>query len=344
MNHPAPPSSGFRWLTPGVLLVPALLLGGAVLRGSLLLTSRFTGRALPPAEWVSSTVWGSELIALVVGALFAIWAMQGATRGWVVLRAVAGGLVAGLFEVFVVQLWRSTLPKVGDDFWWQIAPDLAKAEAGAHLTYWSVPMSVALGLSSIVLVLPAAEAAKRGSLDGVDRTAAPAGAWLLASGAIGLVLLRETPLTPLAGLAVALGAFYLLAAQVRAEERLGWLRRVQAGLEPNVKIDERAPSLGGVRPLVAEVDASGVVRSGVAMHRAPARGKGYRAGEGAATPLARVPLDDRPLRTAWGSPLDAAGRTSIGQIALGFVATLGLGLGSALVPFAVALAMRVLPH
>ncbi|HEU4408993.1 MAG TPA: hypothetical protein VFS43_27280 [Polyangiaceae bacterium] len=344
MNHPAPPSFGFRWLTPGVFLVPALVLGSAVLRGGLLLTPHFTGRALPPAQWASPQVWGSELVAIVAGALLAVWAMQGATRLWVALRAVAGGVVAGLLEAFAVTAWRSSLPKLGDEAWWQVAPSLSLAEAGAQLAYWSVPLSAALGLSSIALVLPASEAAKRGSLDGVDNAAAPAGAWLLSSGALGLWLLRETPLAPLAGAAVALGAVSLLAAQVRAEERVGWLRRVQAGLEPNVHVDERAPSLAGVQPLVAELDASGVGRSGVAVHRAPSRGKGYRAGEGAGTPLARVPLDERPLRTAWGARLDAKGHASLGQLALGLGATLGLGLAAALVPFAIAVALRVLPH
>lgn len=343
MIYPVPPSSGYRWLTPGVLLAPAFVLGGAVLRGSLLLTSRFTGRALPASLWGSGTVWGTELAALVVGALLAVWAMQGATRGWVALRAVAGGLVAGLLEVFLVTVWRPLSPAPAAAGW-QGASSLALADGGAHLAYWSVPLGVALGLSSLALVLPAAEAAKRASLDGVDNAAAPAGAWLLASGAIGLWLLRLTPLAPLAGLAVALGALYLLAAQVRAEERVGWLRRVQAGLDPNVAVDERASTLAGVRPLVSEVDASGVGRSGVAMHRAPSRGKVYRAGEGAGTPLARVPLDGRPLRTAWGLRLDAEGRGSFAQLALGLGATLGLGLAAALVPFAVALALRSLPR
>ncbi len=342
MTNPAPPSFGYRWLTPGVLLVPALVLGGAVLRGGILLTPRLAGRGLSTGLLNTPTVWGSEAVAIVAGAALSLWAMHGASRLWVTLRALAGGLLAGLLELFVVTLWRAPLPAAGQDEWWRVAPTLPLAEAGAHLAYWSVPLGFALGLSSLALVLPASEAARRASLDGVDNAAAPAGAWLLAAGGLGLWLLRETPLTPLAGAAFALGALFLLAAQIRAEERVGWLRRVQAGLEPDVQVDERA-TLGGVRPLVAEVDASGVGRSGVAMHRAAARGKIYRSGDGARTPIARVPLDERPLRTAWGMRLDAAGRASFGQLVLGLGATLGLGLASAGLPLALAYFLHRLP-
>ncbi|HEU4532681.1 MAG TPA: hypothetical protein VFS00_01140, partial [Polyangiaceae bacterium] len=289
MHHTAPPSFGFRWLTPGVLLVPALLLGGALLRGSLLLTSPFTGRGLSTGFLHVTPVWGSEALAVGVGAALSLWAMHGAGRLAVAWRVVAGGLVAGLLELFVVTLWRAPLPSAGQDEWARLAPALPLAEAGAHLAYWSVPLGLALALSALPLVLAAAEAARRGSVDGVDNAAAPAGAWLLGAGGLGLWLLRATPLTPLAGAAFALGALLLLAAQIRAEERVAWLRRVQAGLEPNVVVDEGGAALGGVRPLVAEVDASGVGRSGVAVHRGPGRGKAYRAGEGARTPLVRVP-------------------------------------------------------
>lgn len=340
MTSPAPPSSGLRWLTPGVLLVPALVLGGIVLQGSVMSSPAFTGRALEPAQWGSPVVWGSKLLAIVAWALLALWATRGPTRVAVVARAAAGGLLAGLLELAVVTLWGSLLPTPGQDAWGQVAPSLPLAAAAAYLRYWSIPMNVALGLGALALVLPAAEATKRASLDGVDNAAAHAGAWLLASGAIGLWLLKSTPLAPLAGLAVALGAFALLAAQVRTEERVGWLRRVQAGLEPGVTVDEDASSLAGVKPLVAEIDLSGVARSGVVVHRGPARGKAYRAGEGARTPLARVPLDDRPLRTAWGALVDAQGRASLGQIGLGFVSIFGFGLAGALAPFALALVLR----
>ncbi|MCU0683758.1 MAG: hypothetical protein MUF34_16205 [Polyangiaceae bacterium] len=342
MTHKAPPSFGFRWLTPGVILVPALLLGGALLRGSLLLTSRFTGRGLSTGFLQLAPVWGSELLAVGVGTALALWAMHGQTRLAVTSRVVAGGLVAGLVELFVVTMWQAPLPSAAHDEWARLAPALPLAEAGAHLSYWAVPLGVALALSSLPLVLPAAEALRRGSVDGVDNAAAPAGAWLLSAGGLGLWLLHSTPLTPLAGAAFALGALLLLAAQIRAEERVGWLRRVQAGLEPNVVVDEGGAAHGGVRPLVAEVDASGVGRSGVAVHRGRGQGKVYRAGEGPRTPLVRVPLDGRPLRTAWGLRLDARGQTSFGQFALGLGTTLGLGLASASLPLVLAFALKVL--
>jgi hypothetical protein len=320
-------------LTPGAVLVPVLALGGAVLRGSVLYTFVFTDPSSRATLLGSPPVWGSELLALAAFVALALWAAHGETRGWVACRAVAGGLVAGLLEWFVVALWRAPLPVAGQADWSRLGPSLPLAAAGAQLTYWAVPIGVALGASALAAVLPAAAAARRVSHDGLDQVAASAGAWLLAAGVTGLAMLRSTPASPLAGVAFAAGAALLLVAQVRSEGRLAWLRRVQAGLEPDVEVEQGAAApVGGVRPLVAELDASGVGRWGVAVHRGAAQGKAYRAGGGPRTPLARVPLDDRPLHTAWGQRIDAEGGASFAHLALGLGATLRRGVAAAIVP------------
>ena len=314
----AVPHFGARLFTPpGVAAMIAAMGAELLLAHSLLL--------LLPASPERLRVVG---VASVAGMLLSAALVRVASRArdatMALVWCAAGGAALGWAEAAIVGGASAFVRQLA----WP-AVVLASIQSATSGTMLFLPIGLTLGLACAVIVVPAARAHAAPSFDSVDRLVAAGGAWLATLGLLLAYLGSGSALSLLAGGATLVGVVLTLTGQVRTEDRVAWLRRVQAGHEPRFVIDARDDATGGAPPLVADLDTS-LQSDGVLLAVDPAR-PGYRSAD-LRLPLATVPLDAaEPLPTAWGGRLDAAGHcASTAGLVRRMGATVALSAGSVL--------------